>query len=258
MVYPNSPFDTPNANLDAARAGGAPNTQGRESMAYMEAFTSYFQMPSWGKNLAFMGLCMLIPIVGPLVLFGYLATHLVRQHYNGDEDLMEFSFDRFGDYLGRGLWPFLMGLVLALAFIPIYLVYFGVVAVATNIGETVAAIVGIGGGLVFMVFMVAFMFLSQPMFLKAMLTQKIGGAFDFALAKDFVSKMWLEMLLSGLFLTAISIPLIMVGYLACLVGAYAAIALQYWAMFQLQRQAYEVYLFRGGTPIEISPELVPE
>lgn len=258
MVYPNSPFDTPNASLDAPRATGAPNTQGREAMAYMEAFSSFFKVPQWGKNMAFMALCMLIPIIGPLVLIGYLVTHFVRQHYNGDEDLAEFTFDRFGDYLGRGLWPFLMGLIIMVCFIPIYALYFGAIAVAANVGETAAAIVGIGGGLVFLLAMVVFGFLAQPLFLKAMLTQQLGGAFDLTFAKDFVSKMWLEMILAGLFLTAISIPLVLVGYLACFVGVYAAIAVQYWATFQIQRQAYEVYLFRGGIPIDISSDLIPD
>lgn len=258
MVYPNSPFDTPHAELDAPRASGTPNTSGREAMAYMDAFSSFFRIEGWGKSLAFLALCSLIPIVGVIALIGFMATQFVRQHYNGEDDLMPFSFDRFGDFIGRGVWPFLMGFLITLAMIPIYIAYFGAIAISANISETMAAIVGIGGGLVFIVVLFALGFLSQPLFLKAMLTQQIGGAFDFTLAKDFVSKMWLEMLLGGLFIMGVSIPLVLLGYLACGIGLYAAIPLQYWTIFQIQRQLYEVYLFRGGTPIEISEQLAPE
>ncbi len=258
MVYPNSPFDTPNADLDTPRTASAPNTNGREAMAYMDAFSSFFKLEGWGKSLGFLALCSLIPIVGVIVMIGFFATQFVRQHYNGDEDRMEFAFDRFGDYLGRGVWWFLMAFIITFAMIPIYALYFGAIAISANISETMAAIVAAGGGLLFLVVMFGLGFLAQPMLLKAMLTQQIGGAFDFALAKDFVSKMWLEMLLGGLFIMGISIPLIMLGYLACGIGLYAAIPLQYWTIFQVQRQLYEVYLFRGGTPIEISEQLVPE
>lgn len=255
MVHPNSPFETPRANLDAAVVPGTPGTSGRASMAYMESLTSYFQLPSWGKNLFFLALLSLIPFIGPIVMIGYLGSQLVRQHLNGEHDLMEFSWDRFGDHLGRGVWAFLVGLVLVFVMLPIYGVFFGLVAAAGSANESLAAVVGIIGGLFLMVGFVVLGMASQPIALRAILTQSFGNAFDMAFVKSFVSKMWLEMLLSGLFIMAISIPLVLVGYLACFVGVYAAVALQYWAIFQLQRQLYEVFLFRGGEPVDIAPDL---
>lgn len=257
MVYPNSPFETPNASLDQeVRATGTPGVQGREAMAYWQAFRSFFDLETWGKNLGFLTLCVLIPIVGVLSIQGYCIGLITRQHLNGEDDLVGFTWDRFGDYISRGIWPFLVALILTFVLLPIMGIMAAVmIAGGGALGETVGAIMAILFGLVIFVFSFAMAIVMQPLTIRACFLQSVGGVFDMTFLKDFVSKMWLETLLAMLFTSAISFGLIIVGYMLCGLGLYPAIALMTWTQFQLHRQLYEVYIFRGGIPVEIAPAL---
>jgi hypothetical protein len=258
VVYPDSPFETPNAPLDDTnKTRGTPGVNGREAMAYWEAFRSFFDLESWGKNLGWLTLCVLIPIVGPLAIQGYLIGQIVRQHLNGDKDLVEYTWDRFGEYIGRGVWPFVVGLLMVFVMLPVMGIMGGVMFAVAGAGmpEAVAAIFAIFGGLLVLVLSVFLMLVMQPITVRACLLQSISGVFDMAFLKDFLSKMWLEIFLAMLFQTAIGMGLVIVGYMMCGLGLYPAIGLLMWTQFQLHRQLYEVYIFRGGTPIEIAPAL---
>ena len=93
-----------------------------------------------------------------------------------------------------------------------------------------------------------------PMLLRAGLTQDLGAAFSKAYTLDFLRKMWLELLLAGLFLAFTSLPLVLLGEACCFIGVFPAIALVVMAEHHLYYQLYTLYLQRGGMAIPLKPE----
>jgi hypothetical protein len=67
--------------------------------------------------------------------------------------------------------------------------------------------------------------------------------------------MWLEMVLTSIFLTVASAVLVCLGILAFCVGIYLVMVLIYFAWAHLQKQLYALYLQRGGEPAPLSPKL---
>lgn len=241
----------------------------QDSMEYLRSFQFISENPNWMQNVLFVGICQLIPIAGPIATMGYqfeVAESLVkRSSPNGYAD---FDFSRFPDYLMRGLWPFLVALVVGLVLvIPIMLLWMAVFFMFM-IGSRAAAPGGPGPGpqadaaaagvlvamgigfLILMVLSFGIHLVMVPMSLRAGFSQDFGEAFKFGFVRDFVGKMWVEMIFSMLFLTVCSIPLMLIGVLLCGVGMYFTIAIMMIGQAHLlDYQLYEVYLSRGGEPI---------
>jgi hypothetical protein len=79
----------------------------------------------------------LIPVVGPVVLTGWLATIFwARGDRDAPADFPPFDFQYFGKYLERGLWPFLVSLVASLVLVPVtMIVVFPVIFMSGLIGS---------------------------------------------------------------------------------------------------------------------------
>src|SRR5947209_3942067 len=96
---------------------------GPPRMRYWAAYRFLWTSPSGWKNLLQASVCMLIPVIGPLVLVGYLHDVLLARLDTLDDDRLgypDFDFSRLVDYLTRGVWPFLVSLVAGLVFIPAF------------------------------------------------------------------------------------------------------------------------------------------
>ena len=104
----------------------------RQKMQYMDSIKRFFRHPKWGMNLLLQTVCMLIPIVGPIVLQGYHVGGLTRQFQNPDAEYPEFDFNRFTVYLGRGIWPFLVGLVVGFIALSLFIPLFDLSAMAAG------------------------------------------------------------------------------------------------------------------------------
>jgi hypothetical protein len=90
-----------------------------------------------------------------------------------------------------------------------------------------------------------------PLTIRAGLTQDFRASFDVAWIKDFIRRMWIETLLTQLFLMAVGILSASLGLLACLVGILPAIAFVSLVQGHLFLQLYQLYLTRGGEPIQL-------
>src|SRR5262245_40908593 len=102
-------------------------------MLYVKPFTYFVKKKPGGfTNLLYGCVCVLIPVVGPIILLGYRAE--IAEDLERDpqlEDYPDFTFNRFADYLQRGIWPFLMQLIVSLAATALIFLAIGVgVAVA--------------------------------------------------------------------------------------------------------------------------------
>ena len=85
-------------------------------MRFQLAFGFFINRIGGGSNLLMLTLCQFIPVVGPIVLAGYrarVAVSLIR-----DPDMLahpKFDWNHFSKHLMRGLWPFLMAMIVSLA-----------------------------------------------------------------------------------------------------------------------------------------------
>src|SRR3982751_519476 len=222
------------------------------------AYQWFFASPNRWMNLLYAAVCQLIPIVGPMVLTGWLLEALVPRTteewpgWDGQGPYPDFTFDRFTEYLKRGLWPFLVSLVAGFVIV-IPAMVFGMVAFAiipAGGGNPVA--VGVGVALVMLMAFVAAvgsMFVIAPLMIRAALLQDFGAAFALPWVRDFISRTWKAILLETVFLWLTAVPLMMLGYVMCFIGVYPAAALLTIAHWHLNLQIYRLYLARGGAPL---------
>src|SRR6187455_3196366 len=86
-------------------------------MNYTASISDFFKSPKWGMNLLLGGVCILIPLVGPLALGGWHITGFWARKDQDPAKFPDFDFNQFGKYLERGLWPFLAGVIVALVLV---------------------------------------------------------------------------------------------------------------------------------------------
>lgn len=234
---------------------------------YLRAYNYIFENPNWINTVLMWSLCALvagfIPILPYLLIIGHMFEMIESLYLTRGTRYPDFDFNRFSEYLGRGIWPLLIGII---AFIPLLIVIYGgmigvVFAAAAaaaaggdELGPVLAVIVGLLGFIVVMGIVMGISFLILPIGLRAGLQQDFGAAFDFGWATDFIKKTWVEMFLSMLFLNLTGVLLQFIGLLALCVGIYPAMALVMMAQAYMLYQLYALYLSRGGTPIPLKPQ----
>src|SRR5436190_17744980 len=223
------------------------------SMDYMRMLSYVFENPNWFMNLLLGGLCSLIPVIGPIVLQGYRYEVVIGLLAVGGARYPDFNFGRFGDYLMRGFWPFLVGLACSLVLLPFYVL----ILVGAIVGGKAGAALVVLMQLAMLVIVPVFVLVVQPMVLRAALTLDFVQAFQFQWVKDFLRRVWAELLIGMLFLIVSAMVLAPLGLLACCVGILLVGPLVSLANANMQFQVYSIYLSRGGMPIPINPGATP-
>ncbi|TLD72612.1 hypothetical protein FEM03_00615 [Phragmitibacter flavus] len=228
-------------------------------MKYVESITDFFQQPNYVKNLLFGGLCMLIPIVGPMVLLGWLSLGFWARQDQDPKTFPDFDFGKFGIYLQRGLWPFL---VLFAAMVGMWLVILIVLGIPGFILGMIAgdngflsAIVGFIMFLLSTAVWLAAILILKPLKIRAVFAQDFVPSFDFVFIKRFLTLMWMESLICTVLVGVAGMVLLPIGAIAFCVGMYVVMALIAFAVEHLDRQLYQIYLARGGEPLPMSPLL---
>lgn len=236
-------------------------------MNYTDSITDFFKSPKWMMNLLLGGVCVLIPIVGPMVVLGWLITGFWARQDQNFETFPEFDFSHFGKYLERGLWPFLVAFVVSMGFSILIVPLTWVLIIPTmligglssgheaNAGTCVGAIAMILVLLVVAVMICALMMVLVPLKIRASLTQDFAKSFDLGFVKRFLALTWKEIVLSSLFVMVAGTLLICLGMVVFCVGMYFATVLVYFSWTHLHKQLYALYLSRGGEPIPFSPKL---
>src|SRR4051812_3831195 len=149
-------------------------------MRFRASYTYLFGNPNKWMNLLLAAVCVLIPIVGIMVLIGWLIEVLVPRlaeewpGWAGPANYPDFDFNRFVPYLTRGLWPFVVAFVASLVVIvPMYLLLFITVlgaAAAKSNPVLITVIVGVGV-LLFLAGMEAMALVLTPLMIRAALVQ---------------------------------------------------------------------------------------
>jgi hypothetical protein len=238
-------------------------TEGNEPrIEYFAAFNYFFEHPEWGNSLLMGSVCMLIPILNAIVLAGYRYEIVEMKLRFPDQLYPKFDFARFSQYITRGIWPFLIDMIVQMVLVvPMLIIFYGsmiaiFIAVGSNerVGLIVAAIVV---PLVMLFFMVVSVLLSTamvPLYLRAGLAQDFGQAFNFRWIKDFLARVGLQTFLFTLFLMVTGGILGIIGYAACFVGLLPVIFLLAGPVVgHAHYQLYRLYLARGGEPIPLKP-----
>jgi hypothetical protein len=231
-------------------------------MKYIYSYRFLFESPKWLTNLLAAVVCQFVPILGQMVLAGYAFEIIEALHRRKGSPYPDFDMNQLMKYLTRGVWPFLVQLVVGLPFAVIIMIgYVGCLGVGFALGgandhPAVLFLFLMLFYLLVFVLSVLVTFVMMPLTLRSGLIQDFKPAFSVDFAKDFINRVWLEMILLELFLLGTGIVLSMVGMLACGVGIYPAAALMAYAHYHLLYQVYELYLERGGMPIPLKPEPV--
>ncbi len=234
------------------------------TMNYMGGIDMIHRRPDWLGNAFLAGICMFIPVVGSLVLVGYTFECAEVLNRTRGAFYPKFEFNRFSDYLIRGVGPFLVQMLLGLVQIPIFIVcYVGMIAgflgASTagegNEGAAVAVVISVMLGLILFIFIVSILlyFLYLPLALRGGMANDIGQSFQFGWAMKFCKLMWKEMLLAWLLQIGASMVISLIAVVTCYIGLIPGITymllIQAWLCFQL----YRVFLFRGGEAIPFKP-----
>ena len=228
-------------------------------MDYSDALKRFFKSPKWTMNIVLAAVCVLIPVVGAMVLTGYCLGAIVRQLREPDAAPPDFDFGRFVDYLTRGVWPFLVGLVAGLAVFPLIAVAALPLVLLLVLPEGPLWVIPFAGTAVLYVLAIfAVNIIMIPLTLHAGLAQEFGAAFSLAFVRDFLRLVWREAVAALLFLMVIAIPLGICGYLACFVGVYPVAAYLTFVSWQFYLQLYRLYLERGGAPVAVKAELAAD
>lgn len=228
---------------------------------FREACVDLFQSGKGWMNLLLLSVCMLIPLVGPVVAIGFILRRFGRR-LSGQPD-EDFDFGCFVEYLKMGLWPFLASLVASLVLVPlvllvnlptVLLISFVINQYPDNV--LLIALVFIVGSVFYMLTLLLIMLVNLPIQLSAGLAMDFAAGFRKDFILSYVRKVGVSLLGWCLLLTLISIPLVFVGYLALLVGAYVVMTWLQYVSWHLTFQHYQLYLHRGGTTLPIHPTLV--
>jgi hypothetical protein len=234
-------------------------------MKYNASITDFFKSPAWKNNMLLGAVAVLIPIVGPLVLFGWHITCLwARGEKQDPVDFPAFNFDKFTKYLDRGLWPFLVNLVCSLVLVPVILIlqipmFLLFISPQTHSGHQqhtgllIAAMVLFF--VLYLVVLVLFNFITTPLLLRAIITQDFKAAFDLRFAKAFVTIVWKEILAVMVFMLGVSLCMMVITVITCYIGMFLAMPVVMFSWHHLQKQLYQLYLSRGGEAVPLSPKL---
>jgi len=233
-------------------------------MNYTVSVSDYFKSPKWMMNTLLAGVCVFIPVVGQMVIKGWLITGFWGRDDERPETFPDFDFNNFGKYLERGLWPFLVtlvaSLVISMAACVIIVPVTMILTVLSSHDHGSAS--GCAAALLFIILMIFYvvlvvgtMALVTPLTIRASITQDFGQSFNFAFIKRFIALTWTEIIIASLFLFAASLVLMAIGAIIFCIGAYFATVPTYFCWVHLQKQLYRLYLSRGGEPVPVSAKL---
>jgi hypothetical protein len=229
-------------------------------MNYMRGFQFIKDREKWLQNILLGAVCTLIPVIGAIVFIGYLFEVIENLHRDPNhKDYPDFDFNRFTEYLGRGIWPWLAGLIFGIAIvIPLVVVSIGAVVAAVIISRGEPGVI-VGVEIIAALFIaimgsVLSVFIWGPA-LHAGLTKEFQFGPMIAFGKDFFSRMKKEMVITGLVLLGCSLLAVIPEMITCGLAAYVIVPVLLFAEHHWMFQMYQLYLQRGGTPITpASPE----
>lgn len=256
---PPTPGDS--SAVPPAKPPGKPAAAPVQRIGYLAALRFPTEHPEWLKNVLMFGLCLLIPVLGVLIQYGYAYEITELQHRRPGSIYPKFDFNRFAVYVTRGVWAFLIFFIVQTVLSVIYQILFqgtmfGTMALMQandEVGTIVASIVIPLVIISFLSLIVGVMTVVRPLMLRAGLSQDFAQTVKVPWLKDFLKRMWRETLLINLFTLLLMVLLVPLGIVLCCIGTVFLSAFVAIAGAHFDWQLYELYLARGGEPIPLKP-----
>ncbi len=240
-----SPYSPPN-----------PSTNPLFKSSPLEALKASVQSPNWVGNLLWLSIAGLTSgfFIGQIALFGYGSELLARRAGRPENPSPDIDANRLGDYISKGIWPFLVHFLVQLAasmliIFPATLLLVGGMALVSAGGgdDAVAASMIFFMPILFLLSLAVYV-LSVPFLIRAMVCQDFQKSFDVAWSMGFMKLMFWEIVVSSILFGVLSMMLTLVGLAAFCVGYVPAIGLVMGGLVNLLAQWYEIYLSLGGEP----------
>jgi hypothetical protein len=242
-------------------------------MDYARAFKYVFENPKWAVNVLIGTGSQFVPIVGPIVFQGYLAEVLDWRvgpapdaalipaaapgeplaYQSAVATYPDFDFNRLGEYLKRGVWPFLAVLVTMVPLIIVLdVLLIPLILLAILLHGAAAVVVIILAIAIYVAAILALPVVLTPVVLRANLARSFPAAFDWGFAQDFLRRVGPLMLINALVSTLVGMGLMVGGWCACCVGIYFTMPIYLFYNTEILAQTYQEYLSRGGMRIAIA------
>lgn len=231
-------------------------------MQFKRSIKFSFDNPRWWFASLIVLLASYVPVLGHMVLMGYLSKVLEKFVTTGKDSYEDFDFNKLGEYFKRGVYPFCTNIIISFCFLGILLSMMAIVglAVFAFVGgsmkdDTVAILVIAGVGLLFMIIMffsLLLNFIIVPATIAAALTQGFRYSFSFKFISGFVKRTWKEFLLVICFYILVSLVclpiLIIPGAVLVLYAFMGPLMLMQW---HIKWQLYKAYLEKGGEALPL-------
>ncbi len=255
------------AAISGAKPDAEPESRGHDAqdaprrLTYLPAFRFVFENRDWFSTIVFSSVIGFLPVLGQIAHMGFYYEIVESLHRQPTAPYPKFEFRRFGDYCTRGVWPYVLAMMVGLmiymfAWVPTQLTFQFTFMFLINNAQVGLIVLGIVAPVVLflaLLVVLAATTLSAPFLLRAGLTQSFPLIFRFDWCKGYIKRVWVEEILATLFLFMTSLVLVSLGCCVFLYGAYAAGAIITIASANIRWQIYEIYLERGGEPIPLHP-----
>lgn len=232
----------------------------RPGLRIIEAFTFAFESPKWFLNVLLSAIVAgFIPIVGQIVVTGYLFECLEDQLRAPRFGYLDFDLNQFVRYLKRGVFAWLVHFVMNLAGVGLaVMIYMPMVLAAVGMLNTRDEIWMVAGGfllafayLVYIALLIIASVAPTPLILRVGLTEDVRQVTQWRWALSFMRKIYPELVLSVMVITVCMLPLFLFSFLICLIGPIVLTGIYYLIGLRMLQQLYELFLARGGEPIPL-------
>lgn len=224
----------------------------------IRAFQDVVSTPNWVANVLWLSLAALASsvFIGQIGLFGYGAELLQRRSGRPENPSVDIDSERLGDYISKGVWPFLVCLIVqfvttCLLLVPIG-VFIGLAVLAASAGDDgrnlVFGVIVVMAPIV-LILSVASYLIATPFLIRGMVCQDFKKSFDLAWILDFARVMAMEMIVSGIVYGLLSGLIMLAGSLVFCVGQIPASGIVLGGYVNLLAQWYEIYLSKGGIAV---------
>jgi Protein of unknown function (DUF4013) len=221
------------------------------------AIKSIFDGPNWSSNLLWLTIAALLQsfFVGSIFILGYGSSLLQSRVGLPGRKSPDIDSNRLGDYFMQGLWPFLVYFVasiIASIVITVPLVIFLVIFMflASQLGDAGGVLVAILIVPLAIVLSILMAMMLGPITIRAMICQDFQKSFDLGWCVSFIKLTFKEVAISAFIFGLLAVGVYVVGLAMLCVGIIPAVGLLSGAAMHLLAQWYELFLSRGGEPVD--------
>lgn len=247
-------------------------------MEWGRAYGFFRDDPEWKGKVLMASLAMLtamfIPVIGQLIVGGWLAILFRRIVAGDDKTLPPIGFDNIGELLSAGFKPFLVqtlwmlplmlfGVIAYVSAIAVALMGAGAASAAQRAGESSAASAGFGVGMFVCLGVVYLGFLVLSFVLgifayaattRTEVSDDMQQGMKFKEVIAFAKLSWGDILKVQLLTAVINYFIVMIGMLLFCVGMFPAVVITMLAGAHLRAQVYKKHLEKGGVAVPLKAE----